>query len=392
MSGAVNPFACYIRDTIALQPGDTINILSDINDNEITAVHFWPGRTAPTAVWPFQRIPLSIFRKFPNLKSFTLPARIASIASSDFSDACNLEFLQLSNNNVRVVPTHAFALATKLVKIDLSWNKINCIASHAFDKLMRLKYLHMDRNRLAGIGPNMFAGIGTLSVLTMSFNQIERIDDDAFAHVPHLIELDLSHNKLRTLSRQTFRHCGKLQKLQLQSNGLRTIGEAFNRLLHLHHVNLDRNHIEDVRLDAFAALPHLDSLSLQYNGHRAFDAVVAEAATVKSNANGSSELRELLLAGNELRNPFVLRALYRIGFVNLEKLDLDSNAFDEIDFVDIEMFPRLKQINLGKNMWKCDWLNETVRRMEDENVGIHLYSSHFPLPESAKHVNFIQCT
>lgn len=62
---------------------------------------------------------------------------------------------------------------------------------------------------------------------------------------------------------------------------------------HLHRINLDRNRIEDVRIEAFDALPHLEFLPLQHGFKHTSDAVVENAAAVK--CNGLSEICELVI-------------------------------------------------------------------------------------------------
>lgn len=386
----VNPFACYIQKAFSLGPDDTLRIVSELSSKEITAVHFWlsPSSHHP---WNIRHIPREIFMQFENLKSFSLPGNVELLSANDLAAAKNLEALTLSNS-IKVIEKRTFSSATKLIKIDLSTNKIGRIAPNAFDGLVSLKTLHLDRNRLSHIDRTMFASIESLSTLTLSFNKIERIDAAAL-NLPNLIEIDLSHNKLRTLSDTTFDQSPKLQKIQLKSNKLQTIGRTFDRLMHLQSLNLDRNQIEDIRLSAFARLPRLDCLSLQYNGHP-FDALVSNASIDVGDVDDHRSMvsvRELLLAGNNLTNRHIFNILRQFGFTQLEKIDLDANEFDEIDFNEIEQFPRLKQINLGKNNWSCEWLNQTVQRLEDENIGINLYSSHFPMTDNWKHINFIQC-
>lgn len=380
----VNPFACYICEPLALNENDTLYILSDISETEIISVNFWLPWTAGYQ-WEIYHVPREIFKTFQRLKTLVLPGHIQEISSDDFVSAENLEHLELSNG-IKSIPEFIFLHSPKLRRLNLSWNKIARISANAFNGLNHLKYLHLDRNRLAFLEKPIFSGIGNLTVLTASYNKIERIDDDAL-HLPNLIEIDLSNNKLRLLSNMTFNQCIKLQKVQLQSNELHCIGQALYQLQHLHHINLDKNHIEDISVESFASLSKLEYLSLQYNGHPPFDALVDGPM---KNAHKSS-IRELCLAANGLKSPHILRYLRRIGMKQLEKLDLDGNAFERIDFDVINDFPRLRQINLGQNQWNCDWLNDTVQKLENENIDINLYSSHFPMSINETHINYIQC-
>lgn len=392
LSGIVNPFTCYICDAITLNGNETtLNILSDTDASEIVSVNFWLPWTARYQ-WEIDHVPREIFKTFRNLKAFVLPGQIQSIDSDDFADATHLERLELSNS-IKLIPETAFIHLPELRRLDLSWNRIAQIDANAFSGLKHLKRLHLDRNCLTFVDETTFRGVDALTNLTISHNKIERIADDAF-DFPNLIEIDLSNNKLRTLSNTTFGRCIKLQKVDLKSNDLRSIGETLYQLRDLHYINLDNNHIEDVRIESFARQQHLDYLSLQQNGHQwTFD--THSESDVDANQSiqiaHKSSIRELRLAGNGLKSPHILRYLRRIGITELEKLDVDGNAFDRIDLSEIEHFPRLRQINLGQNRWSCEWLNDTIQQFESTNVGINLYSSHFPMTTNETHINYIQC-
>lgn len=83
-------------------------------------------------------------------------------------------------------------------------------------------------------------------------------------------------------------------------------------------------------------------------------------------------------------------ALYGIGLTQLEELDFDSNAFERHDFDVIEDFSRLRLINLCL-IWNCNWLDDTVQRFENMNIGFNLYSSHSPTNINETHINFNPC-
>lgn len=387
-SGIVNPFACYICEPLTLNGNDTLNILSDISAPEIVSVNFWLPWTARYQ-WDIDHVPRELFKTFRNLRTLVLPGHIQNIVPDDFVDAANLEQLELSNS-IKSIPELAFVRSPKLRRLNLSWNRIVRIATNAFGGLKHLKHLHLFRNRLTYLDAFVFRDMDTLTVLTVNHNKIERIDDDAL-NFPNLIEIDLSYNKLRTLSNMTFNRCIKLQKVQLKSNELHSIGQSLYRLQHLHHINLDKNRINDIRIEMFASLKHLEYLSLQSNGRQTFDAFIDIDVDGSMKNTRKSSIRELYLAGNGLKNPHILRYLRCIGLTQLEKLDLDGNAYERLDVDVIEEFPRLRQINLGQNRWSCEWLNVTIQRFENENIGINLYSSHFPMTINETHINYIQC-
>lgn len=384
-SGRIDPFSCYIRIPFKLTPNDTLNFNSEIEAAEIQEVNFWlPAKSRYQ--WDITFVPTIIFEKFTQLKSFTLPGRIENIASNDFENAANLLRLTIGNQ-LRVIPDNVFIRLTKLEVLNLSSNKITSVHENGLKGLTNLRVLKLSRNHLQKFRLRTFENTPQLEELILNNNQIETIEDGTL-QLPHLKRLDLSHNKLKELSNNMFQNCRNLEHLDIRSNHITLIKRSLYHLNRLQYLNLDNNRIVDIYFRALARLQALEHLSLENNGQSLTDNIfVSEPST----GGVKSSVKYLFLSGNALKHREILVRLWALGLTHLEKLHLDNNAFEYIDFYPIDAFPKLEEINLGKNFWKCDWLEQTLQKLEADGIDVNLFSSRFPSATSYKHINFIPC-
>lgn len=384
-SGRIDPFACYIRIPFKLSANDTLEFNSEIDASEILEVNFWLPSLSRYQ-WDIAFVPANIFAEFPQLRSFSLPGRVESISQDSFIQATNLQRLHIGNQ-LKVIPGNVFERLQKLEMLDLSWNKISSIHENGFKGLNNLRTLKLNRNHIQKFKVHTFECVTNLEELVLSNNQIESIEDGTLK-LPSLKHLDLSHNKLKELSNLMFDDCKNLEYLDLQSNRITLIKRSVYGLNQLKFLDIDNNRISDIYFRALVRLHALEHLSIENNGKTLNDNIF-----VSESFSGSSKsaVKSLYLSGNDLKNREILVRLWALGLTHLEKLHLDNNAFEYIDFYPIYAFPKLKEINLGKNSWKCDWLEQTLQKLEADGIEINLFSSRFPSSTSYKHVNFIPC-
>lgn len=382
----IDPFSCYIRIPFKLTQNDTLNFNSEIDSNEIQEVNFWLSALPSRYQWDITFIPQTIFEKFPHLKSFTLPGRVENIASNDFENATNLLRLTIGNQ-LKVIPDNVFMRLERLDVMNLSWNKITSIHENGFKGLINLRVLKLNRNHLQKFRLRTFENTPRIEELLLNNNHIEAIEDGTL-QLPQLKRLDLSHNKLRELSNLLFQNCRNLEYLDLRSNRITMIRRSIYQLNRLQYLNLDNNRIMDIYFRALVRLQSLEHLSIENNGQALNDNIFMS----ETSAGGpKSSVKYLFLSGNALKHREILVRFWSLGMTHLEKLHLDNNAFEYIDFYPIDAFPKLKEINLGKNFWKCDWLEKTLQKLENDGIDVNLFSSRFPSSTSFKHFNFIPC-
>lgn len=382
----IDPFACYIRIPFELHENDSLNITSEIDANEIMEVNFWLPPSSRQH-WNIEFIPKIIFERFPQLERFILPGRIQSIHPTDFKSAVHTKRMQLGYQ-IKSLPANVFIRMGALELLDLTANRISYIHENAFNGLSALRTLKLSRNQLKRIKTQTFHGTPALDELHLNNNHIDYINSNAL-NLPQLKRLDLSYNRLNELTDETFRLCSQLEWLDLKSNRLKRIKYSIYTLQHLQHVNLDHNKIDDIKMCAFARLPRLEHLSIENNGRTLNDSIFISD---KPPYGSQSPIRNLYLSGNALKHREILLHLWSLGVTQLEQLHIDNNEFEHINFYPIAAFAKLKEIDLGLNRWKCDWLEQTIEKLETDGIDLNLYSSHFPATESNQHVNFIQCT
>lgn len=369
-----------------MSASDSLHFSSEIDATEITEVNFWLPANSRYQ-WQITSVPMEIFSTFPNLRRFTLPGHIESITADTFRHAINLRQLTFGNY-LKVIPANAFAQLSRLECLDLSSNKIASIEANGFWGLYSLRTLKLTRNNLKKLSSHTFHGTPNLVELFLNYNLLEHIEPRTF-NLPQLKHLDLSHNKLKDLSNEIFTRCTRLEYLELKSNRLTEIKRSVKYLHQLQYINLDNNRIRDVKMRMFAQLRQLEHLSLENNGAALNDSIFFEETSINNNLK--SAIKNLFLSGNGLKNREILLSLWALGLTQLESLHLDNNAFEYIDFYAIDAFPKLREIDLGRNNWKCEWLEQTLHKFETDGIDVNLFSSRFPKMSSVKHVNFIQC-
>ena len=160
----------------------------------------------------------------------------------------SLRALDISNNEIKDLPTSTFSNNKKIIYLNLSNNLIQKIAPEAFDNLPYLKYLMLSHNRLQTINLESLAWSSQLWTLDLSFNQLEMADIGP-GPFQRLREINLSNNKLSrfTVSRDIQLNFDELRRLDLSHNqisGRLTRSDCIvlekNMTVDLSHNNIDR--------------------------------------------------------------------------------------------------------------------------------------------------------
>ena len=153
----------------------------------------------------------------------------------------NVTGLNLSGRGLSLIPSELRFLSN-LQWLNLSQNQIISIASEAFANLPNLQELSLDYNKISEIDPQTFANLPNLNRLFLRQNQLTAIDSQTFTNVPNLQLLNLAQNQLSVIDPQTFANLPNLQFLSLQDNQLTEIGpQTFANLPNLRSIFLHNN-------------------------------------------------------------------------------------------------------------------------------------------------------
>jgi Leucine-rich repeat (LRR) protein len=153
---------------------------------------------------------MQAFLNVPSLRLMYLGSnRITQLEPFQFRHFETLEMLDLTENQLAIIPENAFSGMPRLSQLYLGQNIIEQIDSQAFLN-NRLEILLLPNNRLVRVDENLFKGMGFLQQLSLKNNmvrlccnrmhtlrsQIVSIAQNAFYEAPALVMLDMSHNRL----------------------------------------------------------------------------------------------------------------------------------------------------------------------------------------------------
>lgn len=208
-----------------------------------------------------------------------------NIEHTAFSDLSSLAYLDLSNNNLSVVPS---GLPKTLLLLHLERNSIQSIPADSLSICRNLEYLLIHNNKLRSrtIHATAFQGLKKLHTLHMYNNLLERVprgmprraktlmllhnsiseigrNDLALLHT--LTELNLSYNKLTSnrLHPEAFRKLRSLESLDLSGNSLHSFPMGLPRSLQV--LQIKNNQLISIPTGALTGLEQLRKLSLSNN-------------------------------------------------------------------------------------------------------------------------------
>ncbi|XP_075997766.1 podocan [Genypterus blacodes] len=316
-----------------------------------------------------EKIPAGAFDNLSNLRELYLQNNLLSNEGMDnetFSQLSSLEYLDLSNNNMSIVPK---GLPRSLVLLHLEKNSIRSIPGDALTSVRNLEYLLLQNNllRSRSIHPTAFQGLKKLHTLHMYNNLLERVPrgmprraktlmllHNAISEIGRhdlavlytLTELNLSYNRLTNLKihRDAFRKLRVLENLDLSGNSLHSLPMGLPRSLHVLKIkNNQLNSIPDGSLTGMLKLQKLILSENQLKLNSVYQGAWMEIST----------LTTLDLSGNLLSHiPSDLPE-------SLEYLHLESNRISSVPASAFEGTPNIKGIFLRFNRLSVDLVDES---------------------------------
>lgn len=316
-----------------------------------------------------EKIPAGAFDNLSNLRELYLQNNLLTNEGMDnetFSQLSSLECLDLSNNNLSVVPK---GLPRNLVLLHLEKNSIRSIPADALTPVRNLEYLLLHNNKLRSrsIHPAAFMGLKKLHTLHMYNNLLERvprglprraktlmllhnfiseIGRNDLSLLYTLTELNLSYNKLTSpkVHRDSFRKLRVLETLDLSGNDLVSVPVSLPRSLQV--LKIKNNQLNSVPDGALTGMEKLQKLILSDNQLKLNS--VYQGAWMELSA-----LTVLDLSGNTLSHiPSDLPE-------SLEYLYLQSNRISSVPASAFEGTPNLKGIVLRFNRLSVDSVDES---------------------------------
>ena len=259
----------------------------------------------------------------------------------------SLKLLDMSHNNLTVLPEGAFSGFIKLKTLDLSSNGIS-VKNGMFIGLNMLQTLDMSHNFLEYIPDDAFSGLDMLQTLDVSHNWLQSLPDNVFSGLPNLLSLYLSNMDLHSVNNRTFNGLGKLETLDLSSGrGLVLYDSPFQYLSSLHTLSLcaDNPWESYVTPATFAGLNHTlqvlsirivdstsDSPFVQLSSLQHLELVVTTYAVPEELFSGLDKLRHLELTMTivfDLNSIFDFSPLVSLTFLSCHFLYFSQRVLND---------------------------------------------------------------
>ncbi|XP_067303259.1 podocan isoform X2 [Pseudorasbora parva] len=266
-----------------------------------------------------EKIPGGAFDNLSRLRELYLQNNFLSndgVENETFSHLNSLEYLDLSNNNLSMVP---LGLPRNIVLLHLEKNYIQSIASNALTPIRNLEYLLLHNNRLRSrsIHPAAFQGLKRLHTVHMYNNLLERVPRGLPRRAKTLM---LLHNHISEIGRNDLITLYTLTELNLSYNRLTSAKlhrEAFRKLRILETLDLSGNKLQALPLGLPKSLQILKVKDNQMTE-------IPEGALL-----GMSSLREIYLANNQLKLNSIYQGAWQ-GLSTLTTLDLSGNMLSHV--------------------------------------------------------------
>lgn len=191
---------------------------------------------------------LTALKGLHSLKTLRLDNNfITELFNGTFEDQLNLEILNLRNNRMAVIFGRTFQNLRNLTTLDLGGNKITHIKEFGFVGLRRLSKLYLDGNRLKNIDTSLYRDFhNTLTVLDLQGNQIRFLKEHTsspFKNLSRLSDLKLDGQQpygLTVIPYKFFHGLSSLKSLYLTNNKIYKFPpDVFDDLKSLRFLSLD---------------------------------------------------------------------------------------------------------------------------------------------------------
>ncbi|XP_045472091.1 protein artichoke-like [Harmonia axyridis] len=249
-----------------------------------------------------------------------------------------LEYLHLNFNKLRTLPS--LTGSTKLYSLkhlDLSYNLIGKMTTLNMKKLPSLKKLYLSNNFVQRLEDGVLEGLPKLEIFDLSANKIVYIHPASLRNLHSLVELNLRNNYIESIFVGTLQGASKLVKLDVSGNKLVEFLQGnmkFN--LDIKHLNISRNFLIEMPRNIFKMK---QMMVLDMSRNRIKNLPVEAFSKLE-------HLTDLRLSNNFIRE---LRLSTFSRLKNLRILYLDHNDIDEVETNTFQSLPSLEMIKLDNN-------------------------------------------
>jgi Leucine-rich repeat (LRR) protein len=193
----------------------------------------------------------------------TIDSLIAAVTLANINI---LENLYLDNNQIEKIEVNFTSSFRALQRLFFPFNQLEFIQKNALDNLTMLNYLQLQNNKFKTIADfGLSFNLLNISIsLFASLNQIEEVSVWT-TQIIRIQSLSLYQNGIVVLKPNAFSIYPGLKRIELSANKISTLDFAFVGLKELKILDLSRNFIETITVNAFPDLVSLTQMFLYSN-------------------------------------------------------------------------------------------------------------------------------
>ncbi|KAK6941319.1 Leucine-rich repeat [Dillenia turbinata] len=199
--------------------------------------------------------------------------------------------LDLSNNNLQMIPESLTARLLNLVVFDVHSNQLKSLPN-SIGCLSKLKVLNVAGNLLLAL-PKTIENCRSLEELNANFNQLTKLPDTIGFELINLQKLSVNSNKLIFLP-NSITHITSLLILDARLNSLHTLPEDLENLINLQVLNISQN------FRCLTSLPYSIGLLLSLTD---LDVSYNKITSLPDSIGCLKKLQKLSVEGNPLISP-----------------------------------------------------------------------------------------
>ncbi|KAL5285105.1 hypothetical protein ACFFRR_007069 [Megaselia abdita] len=206
------------------------------------------------------------FNEIQDLSNFHFSASLTSRKSRICGSS--LTQLNLSDNKITNLSSAVFSALVRLKKLNLARNNMNYIADRALEGLVSLTTIDLSENQLTSLPPELFSETKSIKEIYLRNNSINVLAPGIFSELADLLVLDLAKNELNSqwINIATFAGLKRLVFLDLSSNKINKLEPSiFRNLRSLQVLQLSENYIDSIPENTFVELTNLHTLVLSHN-------------------------------------------------------------------------------------------------------------------------------